>query len=50
MDCPDWPVSHKKIYGASPPDAVAVRVTFVDPPAHTAALLGVMATAICGVA
>jgi hypothetical protein len=48
MDCPDCPLLHKKLYGASPPDADALRVTFVEPSAHTDGLFGEIATAICG--
>jgi hypothetical protein len=48
IDGPDCPLLHEKLYGASPPDADAVRVTFVEPSAHTDGLFGEMATAICG--
>ena len=45
---PVFPLLQTKLYGASPPEAVALRVTLVDPPAQTEELFGVTDTAICG--
>ena len=46
MEEPICPLLHKKLYGSSPPDAVAVKVTELAPPAQTEALPGFMETAI----